>query len=157
MKITQRITPFLTYKSQAAEAADFYVSILPDSRIIRTIKNPGTDSVLTVEFVLCGMNFVSLNAGQDWAFTEAFSLSVACDDQQEIDRLWHELVVGGGSELACGWLKDKFGMCWQIVPAQLQQWMASDKPENLQRMFEAVWQMKKLDVAQLQEAFESNG
>ncbi len=156
MHIKQRITPFLTYKKQAEEAAEFYVSVLPDSRIIRKIGHPNDRTVLTVEFELCGMKFVGLNAGQDWAFTEAFSLSVACENQAEIDRLWRKLTAGGGSELACGWLKDKFGMCWQIVPAQMEQWMASDQPENLQRMFEAVWQMKKLDVAKLQSAFDGH-
>ncbi len=156
MHLEQRIIPFLTYKDCAEEAAQFYVTVLPDSKIIRTIRNHEDNTVLTVEFVLCGMKFVGLNAGQDWKFTEAFSLCMACDNQHEIDRLWLELIAGGGSELACGWLRDKFGMCWQIVPAQLQRWMASDKPDNLQRMFAAVWQMKKLNIAELERAFEGH-
>ncbi len=155
MQLKQRITPFLTYKNQAHEAAEFYVSVLPDSEINRIVRAPDNKSVLTVGFELCGLHFVALNAGQDWQFTEAFSLCVTCDDQDEIDRLWESLLAGGGSEMACGWLKDKFGMCWQIVPAQLEQWIDSDKPENLQRMFEALWQMKKLDIATLQNAFEA--
>lgn len=157
MQITQRITPFLSYKHEAEAAAKFYVSVLPDSKIIRKVKHPTDGSVLTVEFELCGMKFVGLNAGQDWKFTETFSLCIACEDQAEIDRLWQGLLAGGGSELACGWLKDKFGMCWQIMPKQLESWLASDQPENQKRMFEAMWQMQKPDVAKLQQAFEGRG
>lgn len=154
MKLKQRITPFLSYRDEAAEAAEFYVSVVPDSKIIRMVKNPSNDSVLTVEFELCGMKFMSLNAGQEWDFTEAMSLAIECDTQDELDKLWGKLIADGGSELACGWLKDKFGMCWQVWPSQLSHWMASDDPQSLQRMFEAVWQMKKLDAAKLQKAFE---
>lgn len=154
MKIQQRITPFLSYKDQAEEAAEYYVSLLPDSRIIRKVKNPANGSILTVEFELCGMKFVSLNAGQDWKFTESMSLVIDCNTQDELDRLWENLAADGGSELACGWLKDKFGMCWQVWPTQLHGWMATDDSQALQRMFEAVWGMKKLDVAMLQKAFD---
>ncbi len=154
MQIKQRITPFLSYIDCAEDAANFYVSALPDSKIVRTVKNQTNGSVLTVEFELCGMNFIALNAGQDWKFTEAFSLAVWCDTQDEIDTLWGNLTADGGSEVACGWLKDKFGMSWQIVPAPLQQWLASDNPEALQRMFESLWTMKKLDIAELKKAFD---
>jgi predicted 3-demethylubiquinone-9 3-methyltransferase (glyoxalase superfamily) len=154
MKLKQRITPFLSYRDQAAEAAEFYVSVVPDSKIIRMVTNPSNDSVLTVEFELCGMKFMSLNAGQEWNFTEAMSLAIECDTQNELDKLWEKLTSDGGSELACGWLKDKFGMCWQVWPSQLSRWMASDDPQALRRMFEALWQMMKLDVAKLQKAFE---
>ena len=154
MQIQQRITPFLSYFDRAEEAATFYVSALPNSKMVRTVKNPEHGSVLTVEFELCGMHFVALNAGQDWKFTDAFSLAVWCDTQDEIDTLWGNLTADGGSETACGWLKDKFGMSWQIVPAPLQQWLASDNPVALQRMFESLWTMKKLDIAELQQAFD---
>jgi predicted 3-demethylubiquinone-9 3-methyltransferase (glyoxalase superfamily) len=140
MEIQQRITPFLSYVDRAEEAATFYVSVLPDSEIIRTVKNPTNDAVLTVEFELSGMRFVALNAGQDWKFTE--------------DSLWTNLM--GGSELACGWLKDKFGMCRQVVPSQLQQWLECGDPQAVQRMFEALWEMMKLDIATLQEAFDGD-
>jgi predicted 3-demethylubiquinone-9 3-methyltransferase (glyoxalase superfamily) len=99
------------------------------------------------------MNFIALNAGQDWKFNESMSLAIVCDTQEELDRLWSALIAGGGTELACGWLKDKFGMCWQVWPMQLPEWMSSDDPHALQRMFEAVWQMTKLDTATLQKAF----
>lgn len=154
MKLHQRITPFLSYKDRAAEAAEFYVSVLPGSRIMRRVKNPADGSVLTVEFELCGMKFISLNAGRNWQFTEAMSLAIECDTQAELDALWNNLLADGGTELACGWLKDKFGMCWQVWPAQLTQWMATDNQPALQRMFESVWQMTKLDIATLQQAFD---
>lgn len=150
----QRITPFLCYKDQAAEAAEFYVSVVPDSHIIRKVANPSTDAILSVEFDLAGLRFVALNAGQDWKFTEAFSLAIQCDTQEELDRLWVNLLSEGGEELACGWLKDRFGMCWQITPSQLSHWTASHDPLAVQRMFKAMWQMKKLDIAVLQKAFD---
>lgn len=153
MKLRQRITPFLSYKDQAAEAAELYVLVLPESQMIRQVKNPADGSVLVVEFELCGMKFMALNAMRDWQFTEAMSLAVECDSQDELDAVWSKLIADGGSELACGWLKDKFGMCWQVWPAELSRWMASDDAPALQRMFEALWQMKKLDVATLQRAF----
>jgi predicted 3-demethylubiquinone-9 3-methyltransferase (glyoxalase superfamily) len=157
MQIQQRITPFLPYPNQAEEAAEFYVSVLPDSRILRKVLNPMNQSILTVEFSLCGMKFIALNAGrEDWKFTEAFSLAIHCDTQNELDSLWSSLLANGGTELACGWLKDKFGMCWQVWPTQLQDWFKAEDPVKLQRMFEALWQMKKLDIATLQKAFEGS-
>lgn len=156
MTTKQRITPFLSYKDQASEAAEFYVSVVPDSKIIRKVKNPLNDSILTVELELRGMKFIALNAGQDWQFTEAISLAIECDTQLELDTLWEKLSDDGGTELACGWLRDKYGMCWQIWPAQLSGWMASDDSQAVQRMFQAVWQMKKLDISTLQKAFEGN-
>lgn len=154
MTQSQRITPFLTFKDQADEAAEFYVASVPDSRILRKVKNPHADGILTVEFELKGMKFIALNAGQDWKFTEAFSIAVECDTQEELDALWEKLTANGGAELACGWLRDRFGMCWQIWPSELPRWMASDDAEAVQRMFQAVWQMKKLDIVTLRKAFE---
>lgn len=154
MHIEQQITPFLSYANQAEEAAEFYVSVLPDSKIVRKVLNPVNQSVLTVEYELCGMKFIALNAGrEEWKFTESFSLAVNCDSQQELDSLWNSLTADGGSELACGWLKDKYGMCWQVWPTQSQDWFEADDPVALQRMFEALWKMKKLDVATLDKAF----
>ena len=156
MQPNQRITPFLTYHDCAEEAAKFYVSILPDAKILRTVLNPGNNAVLTVEFEMLGMKFVALNAGPNWKFTEAFSLSVPCQSQPELDNLWEKLTADGGREVACGWLQDKFGMFWQIVPSQIDDWLNSSDPVKLQRMFEALWQMKKLDIAILQKAFEGS-
>lgn len=157
MHIQQRIKPFLSYANQAEDAAEFYVSILPDSRIVRKVVNPANQTVLTVEYELCGMRFIALNAGrEEWKFTESFSLAVHCDTQQELDSLWDNLTADGGSELACGWLKDKYGMCWQVWPTQMQGWFDADDPAALQRMLEALWQMTKLDLATLERAFSGN-
>ena len=156
MKLQQRLVPFLSYKNQAEEAAEFYVSVVPNSKILRKVLNPSSESVLTIEFELCGTKFIALNAGQDWKFTEAISLAIECETQAELDSLWTKLIADGGSEMACGWLKDKFGMCWQVWPSQMQTWLASDDREALQRMFESCWQMIKLDAKTLQKAFEGN-
>jgi predicted 3-demethylubiquinone-9 3-methyltransferase (glyoxalase superfamily) len=156
MQIKQRITPFLTYDNQAEEAVEFYVSVIPGSMIKRKVLNPSNGSLLTVEFELCGLHFIALNAGRDWKLTEAFSLAIYCDTQDELDAIWNNLIADGGSELACGWLKDKYGMCWQVWPSQLQDWFATDDATALQRMFESLWKMKKLDVAELQKAFDGS-
>lgn len=152
MHIHQKITPFLSYVDCADEAAEFYASVLPNSKIVRNVPGP-IGGVLTVEFELGGMKFVALNAGQDWKFTEAMSLAVNCELQEEIDSLWSKLSQGG-REMQYGWLQDKFGMFWQIVPSQLSQWLDSNEPEKIGRMFGSLMQMTKLNIASLQEAFD---
>lgn len=154
MQIQQRITPFLSFPSQAQEAAQFYVSVFPDAKILRTLTNPGSEAVLTVEFELLGMKFVTLNTGQDWKFTEATSFSIACDTQSELDQLWSRLSGDGGREIACAWLQDKFGVFWQLVPTKLNEWFASGDPDRVARVLEQVWQMTKLDIAKLQSAYD---
>ncbi|MEZ6087151.1 MAG: VOC family protein [Pirellulaceae bacterium] len=156
MQIQQRITPFLSFTHQAKQAADFYVSVFPDSKILQHQPNPANGDVLTVEFELLGMKFVSLNTGQDWKFTEATSFAVSCNTQSEIDHLWNHLTSDGGRELACAWLQDRFGVYWQIVPSKLNEWFASGEPEKIARMLNALWQMKKLDIATLQAAFDND-
>lgn len=153
MQMNQKITPFLSFESQAEEAANFYVSVLPDSKIVRTVKNPATGSALTVEFQLAGMMFVALNVGQPWQFTHAFSLSVACDSQPEIDTLWRELSAGG-KEIECGWLVDKFGVSWQIVPSNIGNWLSDPDATRSGRVMTALMEMRKLDIAKLQKAFD---
>jgi predicted 3-demethylubiquinone-9 3-methyltransferase (glyoxalase superfamily) len=101
-----------------------------------------------------GMKFVSLNTGQDWKFTEATSFAVSCDTQADIDQLWDRLVGDGGRELACSWLQDKFGVFWQIVPAQLSEWFRSGDPEKVGRMMSVMMQMTRLDIEKLQSAFD---
>jgi two-component system sensor histidine kinase QseC len=129
------------------------VTLLPDSKINRIVRNPANDSVMTVEFELSGMAFIALNVGQPWEFTNAFSLSVSCDSQEEIDTLWGKLVEGGNA-IQCGWLTDKYGMAWQIVPSQVSQWLASEDTDKIGRFMGAMMQMTKLDVRALQEAFD---
>lgn len=154
MQFQHKITPFLSFSSQAEEAANFYVSVLPDARILRTVRNPDSNAVMTVEFELAGLTFVALNTGQEnWKFTEAFSLAVACETQQEIDELWRKL-LDGGQEMACGWLKDKFGVCWQIVPQAIGKMIGDPDPARAKRVFDAMCQMVKLDIAKLQAAYD---
>ena len=155
MQFQNKITPFFGFNSEAEDAANFYVSVLPDSQILRTVRNPDTKAVMTVEFELAGMTFVALNTGQaNWKFTETFSLAVACETQEEIDELWSKL-LDGGEEKACGWLKDKFGVCWQIVPRAIGQMISDPDPARAKRVFDAMCQMIKLDLAELKKAYET--
>ncbi|RCS55917.1 VOC family protein [Bremerella cremea] len=157
MQFQNKITPFLSFPNEAEEAANFYVSLLPGSQIVRTLRNPHSGDVMTVEFELAGMTFVALNTGQDWPFSNAFSLAISCENQAEIDDLWTKL-LDGGKEMACGWLSDKFGVPWQIVPAAIGPMLSDPDPKRAKRVFDAMCQMIKLDIATLQAAYdEGNG
>ena len=153
----QKVTPYLWFDGQAENAARFYVSLLPDSRIERVTRAPAdtpsgpAGMVLTVEFTLSGVRFVGLNGGPYYRFTEAFSLQIACEDQAEVDRLWSAL-SDGGSEGRCGWLKDRWGMSWQIVPRRLHALLADANPARARRAMEAMLQMNKLNIAELERA-----
>lgn len=153
MQVSQKITPFLSFSDQAEAAAQFYVSVIPDSKIRSVTKNPANGAVMTVDFELAGLGFMALNVGQPWQFTTAFSLSVACDSQAEIDSLWNQL-GDGGSELQCGWLTDRFGVSWQIVPADIGQWIGHPDPAVAGRVMEAMMQMVKMDIATLKAAYD---
>jgi predicted 3-demethylubiquinone-9 3-methyltransferase (glyoxalase superfamily) len=149
-----RITPFLWFNNNAEEAADFYVSIFKNSRrhgeMRAAADNPSgpAGSVLIVNFELDGLQFTALNGGPAHSFTEAISLVVHCESQEEIDYYWSRLTEGG-SEVACGWLKDKFGLSWQVVPTNLSELLKHPKA------FEAMMQMKKFDIAALERAGQS--
>ncbi|MEO8497081.1 MAG: VOC family protein [Planctomycetota bacterium] len=153
MKVQRRVTPFLGFNTQAAEAAEFYVSIIPDSRIVKTVKNPASGATMLVEFELSGLPMIALNMGQECKMTYAFSLSVACETQAEIDRVWG-LLADGGQEVQCGWVTDRFGLSWQVVPSQISDWMSSPDPARSGRVFNELMQMIKLDIAKLQAAYE---
>jgi len=145
-----RITPFLWFDSNAEEAVDFYLSVFKNSRRISEMRNPGPargekGSILTISFELDGLRFTALNGGPQYKFNEAVSFLVRCETQQEIDHYWSKLTQGG-SEIQCGWLKDKFGLCWQIVPARLMDWIKH--PKGMQAMMK----MKKFDIAELERA-----
>ncbi|MDP0490429.1 MAG: VOC family protein [Verrucomicrobiota bacterium JB023] len=155
MKLETKVTPWLGFNDQAEEAARYYTSIIPNSRILSITKNPGTDDPLVVQFELGGLPVSALNAGQDWRFTTAFSLSVSCDDQEELDRLWAALSKGG-EEVECGWVTDKFGLSWQVVPAALPKFLDPTTPEKAARVLQAVWTMKKLDIAKLEAAYRGD-
>jgi predicted 3-demethylubiquinone-9 3-methyltransferase (glyoxalase superfamily) len=148
-----RITPFLWFDSNAEEAVEFYLTVFKNSRRLDELRNTGDGpapkgSILTLAFELDGQKFTALNGGPAFKFTEAVSFVVRCDTQQEVDDYWSKLSAGG-SEIQCGWLKDKFGLCWQIVPARLP-----DMVQNPKAM-QAMMQMKKLDIAELERAAQS--
>jgi predicted 3-demethylubiquinone-9 3-methyltransferase (glyoxalase superfamily) len=155
-----RITPNLWFDGNAEEAAEFYVSLLPDSRIDNVCRaaadNPSTPAgaVLLVDFTLAGQRFTGINGGPQFPFPEAVSFLIDCEDQAEVDRLWAVLAAGGGSPGQCGWLKDRFGLSWQIVPRQLGEMLGSPDREKAGRAMEAMLQMSKIDVAALRRAFE---
>jgi predicted 3-demethylubiquinone-9 3-methyltransferase (glyoxalase superfamily) len=146
-----RITPFLWFDNNAEEAVDFYLGIFKNSRRLTELRNTGDapgpkGSILTLAFELDGQTFTALNGGPYFKFTEAISFVVRCDTQQEIDVYWSKLLAGGGSETQCGWLKDKFGLSWQIVPARLTELVSHPKA------MQAMMKMKKLDIAELERA-----
>ena len=155
-----RITPCLWFNFQAEEAANFYVSLLPNSRIDRVMRSPADNpstpagAVLTVEFTLDGQPFIGLNGGPQFPFTEAVSFTIHCDDQAEVDRLWEALAKNGGSPGPCGWIKDRFGLSWQITPRILPQMLSDPNREAAARAMKAMMQMGKLDIAALRRAYE---
>ncbi len=153
----QKITPFLWFDKQAEEAAQFYVSIFKNSKILHVSRygdaGPGPKgSVMVVNFQLAGQEFTALNGGPLFKFSEAFSFVVNCENQQEVDEYWSKLTSGGGQESQCGWLKDKFGFSWQIVPIALGKLMSDKDPQKANRVMEALLKMKKLDIATLEAA-----
>lgn len=160
----QKITPCLWFDTQAEEAARFYCAIFPNSQI-RHISHYGeagqeihrkpAGSVLTVAFELDGQGFTALNGGPDFRFNEAISLQVGCVTQEELDRYWDKLSAGGDQAAQqCGWLKDKYGLSWQIVPTALTEMMCDADPEKSGRVMAALLQMKKLDIATLKRAYD---
>ncbi|HYS64208.1 MAG TPA: VOC family protein [Paraburkholderia sp.] len=149
----QKITPFLWYTKEAEEAAAFYADIFPDSRVIRVTPVPSAGSTKVVEFVLFGQPFIAMSAGRLDSFNHAISFMVNCGDQAELDRYWNALLEGGGSPDDCGWLKDRFGVSWQIVPDDLIAMMADPDPAKARRVADAMLQMTKFDIAALKAAY----
>jgi predicted 3-demethylubiquinone-9 3-methyltransferase (glyoxalase superfamily) len=154
----QKITPFLWFDRQAEEAAAFYTSIFPNSKIVKVVRcgpaGPGpAGSVLTVEYQLDGQTFVALNGGPHFKFTEAVSFVVNCETQEEVDNYWAKLSAGG-AEVECGWVKDKFGLSWQIVPTLLPKLLSDPDPEKSGRVMKAMLSMKKIDIRGLQQAYD---
>ena len=152
-----RITPNLWFDLESVEAAEFYVSIFPNSEIT-TITHYGEDAprpagtVLSVNFVLDGQEFTAINGGDQFTFDEAISLAINCADQDEVDYYWAKLTEGGGEEGPCGWCKDKFGLSWQVVPEGWEAMMTDPDKDRVQRAMQAMFQMTKLDIAALQAA-----
>ena len=157
-KKIQRISPFLWFDHQAEDAARFYTSIFRNSKVGAVTRygplGPGPDgSVMTVAFELDGQKFAALNGGPHFKFTEAISFVVNCETQAEVDEYWEKLSQGG-QEVQCGWLKDKFGVSWQIVPSEMDKMMSKGTPEQLARVTKAFLKMKKFDLGELQKAYK---
>jgi predicted 3-demethylubiquinone-9 3-methyltransferase (glyoxalase superfamily) len=153
----QKITTFLWFDDQAEEAVNFYTSLFPDSKIKAITRYPENTPgpagrVMTVDFQLAGQDYIALNGGPQYKFTEAISLLVHCEDQQEVDRLWDKLSAGGEIQ-DCGWLKDRYGVSWQITPDVLLELMQDKDPEKSNRVVQAMLQMQKIDIAALQKAY----
>ena len=154
----QKISPFLWFDTQAEEAARFYVSIFDNSRIGTVTRygdaGPGPKgSAMTVAFELEGQQFIALNGGPHFKFSEAVSFAIDCKTQDEVDRYWNALTADGGAEQPCGWLKDKFGLSWQVNPTILGKMLDDPDPQKAKRVMEAMLKMKKIDIAALQRAY----
>jgi len=152
-----KITPYLWFDHQAEEAVHLYVSLFPDSRIVSIHRygesGPGSKGqVMMVTFELAGQRFMALNGGPKFRFTEAISLLVNVETQAELDRLWDRLIADGGQPSMCGWLKDKFGLSWQIIPTVLGELLQDQDPECARRVMQAMLGMRKLDIQALQDA-----
>jgi predicted 3-demethylubiquinone-9 3-methyltransferase (glyoxalase superfamily) len=156
----QKITTVLWFDDQAEEAAKFYTSIFKNSRIVNMARYGEAaprpkGSVMTVAFQLYGQDFIALNGGPEFTFSPAISLLVNCENQQEVDELWEKLSQGGTKE-RCGWLKDKFGLSWQIIPTALGQMLGDKDPEKAKRVMQAMLQMTRIDIAGLKRAYEQS-
>ena len=156
-----RIIPNLWFDTEAEEAAAYYTSVFDDSRIV-TVTHYGESGpreagmVLTVEFELGDQRFVAINGGPEFRFNEATSFVIECEDQAEVDRLWEALTVDGGEPGPCGWLKDRFGLSWQVVPRRLNELVDDPDPERARRAMEAMLKMGKIDVAELERAADAD-
>jgi len=156
-----KITPCLWFDGKAEEAAEFYVSLLPDSRVDKVWRSPAdtpsgpAGMVLTVDFTVAGQPLQGLNGGPDFTFSEAISFGIECEDQAEVDRLWDTLTADGGEPGPCGWLKDRFGLSWQIVRRELNGMMEDPDPDRARRAMEAMLQMGKIEVDELRRAVEA--
>lgn len=158
--VTSKISPCLWFDGEAEEAARFYVSLLPGSRIERIQRNviniPAgkVGTALLVEFTLAGQRFLALNGGMKVDYTHAVSFVIDCADQAEVDRLWDALSADGGQPVQCGWIRDRYGVSWQIVPMALPRLLADPDPAKAQRVMQAMLQMTKIDIARLKQAYD---
>jgi len=151
----KKITPFLWFDTQAEEAMKFYVSVFKNSKVLGV--TPGPNGIASsVSFELEGQEFVGFNAGPQFKFNEAISFFVDCENQEEVDELWAKLTADGGEESMCGWLKDKYGLSWQIIPKGLVQMLNDPDPVKAQRVMQSMLQMHKIDIAALQQAYEQS-
>ncbi|NGO69516.1 VOC family protein [Streptomyces boncukensis] len=157
MATLHKITPCLWYDGQAEEAANFYVSLFPDSRITGVQRYSEAEpsaagSVMVVTFELAGQPLIGLNGGPQFHFTEAISLQIGCDSQEEVDELWGKLTADGGEESQCGWLKDRYGLSWQVVPRRLFELLEDPDAGRVTRVTQRMYTMRKIEIASLEEA-----
>ena len=155
----QKITTFLWFDDNAEEAVRFYTSIFEDAKVLDVTRwgeggHAPKGSVLTIEFQLAGQKFIAMNGGPQFHFTEAISLFVSCETQAEVDLYWEKLLAGGGQTSACGWLKDKYGLSWQVAPRRLLEMIRDPDPAKAKRVMDAMMQMVKLDLPTLQRAYD---
>jgi predicted 3-demethylubiquinone-9 3-methyltransferase (glyoxalase superfamily) len=156
--VKSKISPCLWFNRDAEEAATFYTSLLPNSAITKVVKSPADypggkeGAVLTVEFTLAGQSYLALNGGSDGVYTDALSLIIECKDQAEVDRLWDAFLKNGGKAVACGWLQDRWGVRWQITPEVLLRWVSDSDRAKAARVFKAMMNMVKIDIAALEKA-----
>lgn len=161
MPTMSKISPCLWFNGEAEAAASLYTTIFPDSRIVSVDRSPAdTPSgpegmVLTVTFSLAGQTFIGLNGGSDFKFNDSISFSIDCGDQAEVDRYWDALIAGGGEASVCGWLKDRFGVSWQVIPRRLPEMLQSPDREGARRAMEAMMKMVKIDLQELEDAFNA--
>ncbi|MFG2002523.1 VOC family protein [Spirillospora sp. NPDC048911] len=153
----QKITTYLWFDDQAEEAVNLYTSVFKDSRVVDVQRygpaGPGpAGSVMVMKFVLAGQEFIALNGGPEFKFNESVSLYVDCTSQEEVDELWEKLTADGGQEGPCGWLKDRFGLSWQIIPRTLTDLLADKDPARSERVMKAMFEMKKIDIQALRDA-----
>ena len=151
----QKISPYLWFNDQAEEAAGFYTSLFPNSRINDVARMGEGGQVMTVSFDLGGLTFTALNGGPQFTFNEAVSFVVNCETQEEVDRYWNALIANGGEESMCGWLKDRYGLSWQIIPEALMRMLTDKDPQRANAVMNAMLQMRKIEVPLLQEAYDS--
>jgi predicted 3-demethylubiquinone-9 3-methyltransferase (glyoxalase superfamily) len=156
--MAQKITPYLWFDKEAEEAMNFYVSVFKDAEAgdVSRYGEGGpmpAGTALTASFKLFGQEFVALNGGPEFNFTEATSFMIDCGDQEEVDYYWNRLTEGGGEESMCGWLKDKFGLSWQVTPRRLLELLQDEDPDKANRVMQAMLQMRKIDIAELERAY----
>ncbi len=157
MAKAQKITPYLWFDGNAEEAVEHYLSLFPDSRVTKVARwgkgGPAPEgSVMNVAFELAGQSFIALNGGPHYKFTPAISLFVSCEDQAEVDRIWERILSHGGKAVQCGWIEDRFGVSWQIIPDALVELMSDPDPVKAGRVGQALMSMQKIDVAALERA-----
>ena len=154
----QKITPFLWFNDNAEEAVEFYMSVFPRSKLVAVARyndaGPGPNGgIMTVEFELEGQRFLALNGGPQFQFTEAVSFVVNCKNQEELDRTWEQLLAGGGQPIQCGWLRDRYGLFWQVVPTRFWELLRDGDPEQSRRVMEEMMRMVKFDIRALEDAY----